>query len=210
MLIPNVSLKKKEIGKPLPEINLDDYDIEMHSEDELILSENSSADEDDDDEVPSKIMKFSSSPLWVLPLYSMLPAHKQSKIFEPPPPGCRMCVVSTNVAELSLTIPNVKYVVDCGKTKIREYDPLTSVLRFSVVWESKASANQRAVRVGRTSPGHCYRLFSSALFNDEFPEWNLPAIQTTPIDNVILQIKSMKIDKITSYPFPTPPDKRPF
>jgi len=73
--------KKKEIGKPLPEINLDDYDIEMHSEDELILSENSSADEDDDDdEVPSKIMKFSSSPLWVLPLYSMLPAHKQSKV----------------------------------------------------------------------------------------------------------------------------------
>jgi len=71
---------KKEIGKLLPEINLDDYDIEMHSEDELILSDNSSADEDDDDEVPSKIMKFSSSPLWVLPLYSMLPAHKQSKV----------------------------------------------------------------------------------------------------------------------------------
>lgn len=68
-----------------------------------------------------------------------------------------MCVVSTNVAELSLTIPNVKYVVDCGKTKVREYDSLTSVSRFSVVWESKASANQRAGRAGRTSPGHCYR-----------------------------------------------------
>uniref|UniRef100_A0A2S2PIY3 RNA helicase n=1 Tax=Schizaphis graminum TaxID=13262 RepID=A0A2S2PIY3_SCHGA len=201
---------KKRIGTILPVINLDDYDIEMHSEDELILSDNSSNDEDDDDddEMPSKIMKFSSTPLWVLPLYSMLPAHKQSKIFEPPPPGCRMCVVSTNVAELSLTIPNVKYVVDCGKTKIREYDPLTGVSRFSVVWESKASANQRAGRAGRTSPGHCYRLFSSALFNDEFPEWNLPEIQTTPIDNVILQMKSMKIAKITSFPFPTPPDKQ--
>ncbi|XP_026808352.1 probable ATP-dependent RNA helicase kurz [Rhopalosiphum maidis] len=200
---------KKEIGTRLPDINLDDYDIETHSEDELILSDNSSNDEDDDDdEMPSKIMKFSSTPLWVLPLYSMLPAHKQSKIFEPPPPGCRMCVVSTNVAELSLTIPNVKYVVDCGKTKIREYDPLTSVSRFSIVWESKASANQRAGRAGRTSPGHCYRLFSSALFNDEFPEWNLPEIQTTPIDNVILQMKSMKIDKITNFPFPTPPDKQ--
>ncbi|XP_001945193.2 probable ATP-dependent RNA helicase kurz [Acyrthosiphon pisum] len=199
---------KKEIGKPLPDINLDDYDIEMHSEDELILSDNSSNDDDDEDEVPNKIMKFSSTPLWVLPLYSMLPAHKQSKIFEPPPSGCRMCVISTNVAELSLTIPNVKYVVDCGKTKVREYDPLTSVSRFSVVWESKASANQRAGRAGRTSPGHCYRLFSSALFNNEFPEWNLPEIQTTPIDNVILQMKSMKIDKITSFPFPTPPDKQ--
>ncbi|XP_060848731.1 probable ATP-dependent RNA helicase kurz [Rhopalosiphum padi] len=197
---------KKEIGTCLPDINLDDYDIEMHSEDELILSDNSS--NDSDDEIPSKIMKFSSTPLWVLPLYSLLPAHKQSKIFEPPPPGCRMCVVSTNIAELSLTIPNIKYVVDCGKTKIREYDPVTSVSRFSVVWESKASANQRAGRAGRTSPGHCYRLFSSALFNDEFPEWNLPEIQTIPIDNVILQMKSMKINKITSFPFPTPPDKQ--
>ena len=71
---------KKEIGKPLPDINLDDYDIEMHSEDELILSDNSSNDDEDEDEVPSKIMKFSSTPLWVLPLYSMLPAHKQSKV----------------------------------------------------------------------------------------------------------------------------------
>lgn len=70
---------KKEIGKPLPDINLDDYDIEMHSEDELILSD-SSNDDEDDDEVPSKIMKFGSTPLWVLPLYSMLPAHKQSKV----------------------------------------------------------------------------------------------------------------------------------
>jgi len=73
--------KKKVITKSLPEINLDDYDIEMHSEDELILSGNSSnEDEDDDDYIPSKIMKLTSSPLWVLPLYSMLPAHKQSKV----------------------------------------------------------------------------------------------------------------------------------
>lgn len=73
---------KKEMAKPLPDINLDDYDIEIHSEDELINSENSSNedDDDDDDEIPSKIMKSTSSPLWVLPLYSMLPAHKQSKV----------------------------------------------------------------------------------------------------------------------------------
>lgn len=67
------------MAKPLPNINLDDYDIEMHSEDELILSEDSSNDEDND-EIPSKIIKSTSSPLWVLPLYSMLPAHKQSKV----------------------------------------------------------------------------------------------------------------------------------
>lgn len=69
----------KDLAKPLPDINLDDYDIEMYSEDELILSENSSNDEDDD-EIPSKIIKSTSSPLWVLPLYSMLPAHKQAKV----------------------------------------------------------------------------------------------------------------------------------
>lgn len=69
----------KEEIKSLPDINLDDYDIEIHSEDEIILSENSSNDEDDN-EIPSKIIKTTSSPLWVLPLYSMLPAHKQKKV----------------------------------------------------------------------------------------------------------------------------------
>lgn len=72
-----------EIKKPLPEINLDDYDTEVHSEDELILSENSNSDDEDydnDNETPSKIMKSNFSPLWVLPLYSMLPAHEQSKV----------------------------------------------------------------------------------------------------------------------------------
>lgn len=75
--------KNNEAIKPLPDINLDDYDIEIHSEDELINSGNSSNDDvdyDDDNEIPCKIMKSNSTPLWVLPLYSMLPAHKQSKV----------------------------------------------------------------------------------------------------------------------------------
>lgn len=79
------------------------------------------------------------------------------QVFNPPPAGCRLCVVSTNVAETSLTIPQVKYVVDCGKTKTRLYDKHTGVSAFDVVWTSKASANQRAGRAGRTSAGHCYR-----------------------------------------------------
>lgn len=72
---------KKGMAQPLPDINLDDYDIEIHSEDELIHSEDSSNDEDDDGVAPSKIMKLASSPLWVLPLYSMLPANKQAKVY---------------------------------------------------------------------------------------------------------------------------------
>lgn len=79
------------------------------------------------------------------------------QVFRPPPPGTRLCVVATNVAETSLTIPGIKYVVDCGRVKKRFYDRVTGVSSFKVMWISQASANQRAGRAGRTEPGHCYR-----------------------------------------------------
>ncbi len=78
-------------------------------------------------------------------------------MFQTPPEGVRLCVVATNVAETSLTIPGVKYVVDTGFVKMRYYDKVTGVSTFKVGWTSKASANQRAGRAGRTEPGHCYR-----------------------------------------------------
>jgi hypothetical protein len=80
-----------------------------------------------------------------------------SQVFRPPPEGSRLCVVATNVAETSLTIPGIKYVVDCGKVKKRYYDRVTGVSSFRVTWVSQASADQRAGRAGRTEPGHCYR-----------------------------------------------------
>jgi ATP-dependent RNA helicase DHX37/DHR1 len=76
-------------------------------------------------------------PLWVLPLYSLLPSYKQALVFKPPPDGIRLCVVATNIAETSLTIPGVKYVVDCGRTKQRKCDKLTGVSTFEVDWTSK-------------------------------------------------------------------------
>lgn len=79
------------------------------------------------------------------------------QVFRPPPPGTRLCVIATNVAETSLTIPGIKYVVDCGRVKKRFYDKVTGVSSFKVTWTSQASANQRAGRAGRTEPGHCYR-----------------------------------------------------
>lgn len=79
------------------------------------------------------------------------------QVFRPPPPGTRLCVVATNVAETSLTIPGIKYVVDCGRVKKRFYDRVTGVSSFKISWTSQASANQRAGRAGRTEPGHCYR-----------------------------------------------------
>lgn len=88
---------------------------------------------------------------------SILLCLPPSQVFQPPPEGTRLCVVATNVAETSLTIPGIKYVVDCGKVKKRHYDRVTGVSSFRITWVSQASADQRAGRAGRTEPGHCYR-----------------------------------------------------
>ncbi|XP_008191976.1 probable ATP-dependent RNA helicase kurz [Tribolium castaneum] len=182
-------LKQKKVYAP--EVNLDDYDPDWSSESE---------------EEESERPLYHAPPLWVLPLYSMLPTHKQNRVFQAPPPGCRLCVVSTNVAETSLTIPNIKYVVDSGRTKVKLYDKITGVSSYVVTWTSKASANQRAGRAGRTGPGHCYRLYSSAVFNDTLHDFCVPEIQQKPVDDLYLQMKCMSIDKVVNFPFPTAPD----
>uniref|UniRef100_A0A667H3B6 DEAH-box helicase 37 n=1 Tax=Lynx canadensis TaxID=61383 RepID=A0A667H3B6_LYNCA len=145
-----------------------------------------------------------SLPLHVLPLYSLLAPEKQAQVFQPPPEGTRLCVVATNVAETSLTIPGIKYVVDCGKVKRRHYDRVTGVSSFRVTWVSQASADQRAGRAGRTEPGHCYRLYSSAVFGD-FEPFPPPEITRRPVEDLILQMKALNIEKVINFPFPTPP-----
>ena len=85
-------------------------------------------------------------------------------------------MVATNVAETSLTIPGIRYVVDTGRVKTKFYDKVTGVSSFNVTWTSQAAGNQRAGRAGRTGPGHCYRLYSSACFNDEFEKFSVPDI----------------------------------
>lgn len=149
------ALRKRRKVKIIPEINLDDYSVPgdtEHKSDDEDLSDNE--DEDSDAEAATLV---NTQPLWTLPLYSLLPSHKQQKVFEPPPSGCRLCVVSTNVAETSLTIPGIKYVIDTGKVKVKLYDKVTGVTSYVVHWTSKASADQRAGRAGRVGPGHCYR-----------------------------------------------------
>ncbi|KAF7282101.1 hypothetical protein GWI33_003218 [Rhynchophorus ferrugineus] len=199
-------LKKQKI-KIIPDINLDDYslpnDTETLSDDD---EEGGNLSSDEEDFINDVTVYQNAQPLWTLPLYSMLPSHKQQKVFKPPPVGCRLCIVSTNVAETSLTIPNVKYVVDCGKAKVKLYDKVTGLTSHVVHWTSKASANQRAGRAGRTGPGHCYRLYSSAIFNDVFQDFSIPEIRQKPVDDLYLQMKCMNIDKIINFPFPTAPD----
>ncbi|KAJ4287581.1 putative ATP-dependent RNA helicase DHR1 [Kalmusia sp. IMI 367209] len=142
----------------------------------------------------------------VLPLYSQLPTNQQLRVFEPPPEGSRLIVLATNVAETSLTIPGIRYVFDCGRAKEKKYDLNTGVQSFEVGWISKASANQRAGRAGRTGPGHCYRLYSSAVFERDFEEYAEPEIMRTPLEGVVLQLKSMGAP-VLGFPFPTPPDR---
>lgn len=149
----------------------------------------------------------SSTRVHVLPLYSQLPTKEQLRIFEPPPEGSRLIVLATNVAETSLTIPGIKYVFDCGRSKEKQYDLTTGVQSYQIGWISKASANQRAGRAGRTGPGHCYRLYSSAVYEGEFAEYTDPEILRTPIEGVVLQMKSMGLHNVINFPFPTPPSR---
>lgn len=129
------------------------------------------------------------------------------RVFESPPEGHRLVVIATNVAETSLTIPNIRYVVDCGMAKERTYDQSSNIQSFDISWISKAAASQRAGRAGRTGPGHCYRLYSSNVFETCFPQHSTPEILRTPIEGIVLQMKSMNIDQVVNFPFPTPPDR---
>lgn len=195
----------------LPKINLDDFQMPGDDTEADFNDEDDFLDDDETDEVDQKLNEMlvevgSSQPLWVLPLYSLLPSHKQARVFETPPDGTRLCVIATNVAETSLTIPDIKYVVDTGRQKTKFYDKVTGVNAFTVTFTSKAAADQRAGRAGRVAPGHCYRLYSSAVYNDTFIGFSPPEIQQKPIDGLVLQMKAMGIDKVVNFPFPSPPD----
>ncbi|XP_064793067.1 probable ATP-dependent RNA helicase DHX37 [Oncorhynchus masou masou] len=192
----------------LPRIDLDNYSalpVDEGDEDRLAGIDDEGSDlELGDDAADTEEKADPSLPLYVLPLYSLLAPEQQAKVFRPPPHGARLCVVATNVAETSLTIPGIKYVVDCGRVKKRFYDRVTGVSSFKVSWTSQASANQRAGRSGRTEPGHCYRLYSSAVFGD-FSLFSEAEITRRPVEDLVLQMKDLNIDKVVNFPFPTTP-----
>ncbi|EOA36036.1 hypothetical protein CARUB_v10008109mg [Capsella rubella] len=160
----------------------------------------------DNQEAEQEKDKFSPGKLRVLPLYAMLSPAAQLRVFEEVEKEERLVVVATNVAETSLTIPGIKYVVDTGRVKVKNYDSKTGMESYEVDWISQASASQRAGRAGRTGPGHCYRLYSSAVFSNIFEESSPPEITKVPVDGVVLLMKSMNIPKVENFPFPTPPE----
>eukprot|EP01147_Barroeca_monosierra_P002717 gene2717-5595_t len=143
--------------------------------------------------------------LLVLPIYANLPSDMQSKIFEPTPPGARKVVIATNIAETSLTIDGIVYVVDPGFAKQKSYNPRTGMESLVVTPASKASADQRAGRAGRVAPGKCFRLYTSIAYENEMETNTVPEIQRTHLGNVVLLLKSLGINDIIHFDFMDPP-----
>ncbi|XP_048117173.1 pre-mRNA-splicing factor ATP-dependent RNA helicase DHX16 [Alosa alosa] len=145
------------------------------------------------------------SELIVLPIYANLPSDMQAKIFNPTPPGARKVVVATNIAETSLTIDGIIYVIDPGFCKQKSYNARTGMESLIVTPCSRASANQRAGRAGRVAAGKCFRLYTAWAFKHEMEETTVPEIQRTNLGNVVLLLKSLGINDLIHFDFMDPP-----
>lgn len=143
-------------------------------------------------------------PALVLPVYSQLPADLQRRIFEPAPDDARKIVVATNVAETSLTLDGVRYVVDSGFAKLKVYDGRAGMDVLAVFPESRAAADQRAGRAGRTAPGICFRLYTKHAYEREMLPANVPEIRRTSLAATALQLAGLGLDPST-FPFMDPP-----
>lgn len=149
-------------------------------------------------------------PLEILPLYGRLSAAEQHRVFEKPSgrsAGARRIVLATNVAETSLTVPGIRYVIDAGTARISRYSARSKVQRLPIEAVSQASAKQRSGRSGRTSPGIAIRLYSEDDFESR-PAFTEPEVLRTGLASVILQMLAIGLGDIAAFPFLTPPDKR--
>ncbi|KJE97776.1 pre-mRNA-splicing factor ATP-dependent RNA helicase, variant [Capsaspora owczarzaki ATCC 30864] len=153
----------------------------------------------------------SSGPVKVVPLYSTLPPQQQQRIFDEAPADSpsgafgRKIIVSTNIAETSLTIDGIVYVVDPGFSKQKVYNPRIRVESLLVTPISKASAQQRAGRAGRTRPGKCFRLYTETAFKGDLIEQTYPEILRSNLGSVVLQLKQLGIDDLVHFDFMDPP-----
>ncbi|XP_058725361.1 probable pre-mRNA-splicing factor ATP-dependent RNA helicase DEAH5 isoform X1 [Vicia villosa] len=143
--------------------------------------------------------------LIILPVYSALPSEMQSRIFDPAPPGKRKVVVATNIAEASLTIDGIFYVIDPGFAKQNVYNPKQGLDSLVITPISQASAKQRAGRAGRTGPGKCYRLYTESAYRNEMSPTSVPEIQRINLGMTTLSMKAMGINDLLSFDFMDPP-----
>ena len=143
--------------------------------------------------------------LAILPIYSQMPADLQAKIFERAENGIRKCVVATNIAETSLTVDGIMYVVDCGYSKLKVYNPRMGMDALQITPISQANANQRSGRAGRTGPGTAWRMYTENAFRTEMFLQAIPEIQRTNLSNVLLQLKSLGVKNLLDFDFMDPP-----
>eukprot|EP01055_Gregarina_sp_Pseudo9_P000940 Gregarina_sp_Pseudo_9__939@NODE_15_length_6304_cov_17_343815_g13_i0_p2_GENE_NODE_15_length_6304_cov_17_343815_g13_i0NODE_15_length_6304_cov_17_343815_g13_i0_p2_ORF_typecomplete_len743_score187_38Flavi_DEAD/PF07652_14/1_8e31HA2/PF04408_23/4_7e30OB_NTP_bind/PF07717_16/5e19DEAD/PF00270_29/1_1e16Helicase_C/PF00271_31/3_9e13AAA_22/PF13401_6/2_9e11AAA_19/PF13245_6/6_8e10ResIII/PF04851_15/4e07SRP54/PF00448_22/4_4e07Herpes_ori_bp/PF02399_15/5_7e06TniB/PF05621_11/0_00028AAA_30/PF13604_6/0_00025ATPase/PF0 len=150
--------------------------------------------------------------LAVIPLHSSLPPQQQQRIFEPAPgpkvpggPKGRKCVVSTNIAETSITIDGVVYVIDPGFSKQKVYDPRKRIETLLVAPISQASAQQRAGRAGRTQPGKCFRLYTELTFKNELAPQSFPEILRSNLNSVVLTLLKLGVENLVDFDLMEPP-----
>lgn len=143
--------------------------------------------------------------LLVCPIYANLPSEMQAKIFEPTPEGARKVVLATNIAETSITIDGVVFVIDPGFVKQNAFNPRTGMSSLIVTPCSRAAAKQRAGRAGRVGPGKCFRLYTKWAHNNELDESTVPEIQRTNLGMVVLMLKSLGINDLIGFDFMDPP-----
>ncbi|KAE8868788.1 hypothetical protein PTNB73_03841 [Pyrenophora teres f. teres] len=172
--------------------------IFLTGEDEILLAQ---------EQIESTARKLGNRapPLIVAPVYGALPSEAQQLIFDPCPPGSRKVVIATNIAETSLTIDGIRFTIDCGLQKVSQYNPRNFMNALVVEPCSRASADQRAGRAGRTGPGMAFRLYTKHAFYNELPESTDPEILRTSLDGTILMLKAMGINDVLKFDFMAKP-----
>ncbi|KAJ6144373.1 hypothetical protein N7470_008268 [Penicillium chermesinum] len=145
------------------------------------------------------------APLSILPIYSQMPAEQQARIFERAEPGTRKVIVATNIAETSLTVDGIMFVVDSGYSKLKVYNPRMGMDTLQITPISQANANQRSGRAGRTGPGKAYRLYTETAYKNELYIQTIPEIQRTSLANTVLLLKSLGVKDLLDFDFMDPP-----
>ncbi|NXU44204.1 DHX36 helicase, partial [Drymodes brunneopygia] len=145
----------------------------------------------------SQIM-FKSDRFIIIPLHSLMPTVNQTQVFKKTPPGVRKIVIATNIAETSITIDDVVFVIDGGKIKETHFDTHNNISTMAAEWVSKANAKQRKGRAGRVQAGHCYHLYNG-LRASLLDDYQLPEILRTPLEELCLQIKILKLGGIAYF-----------
>lgn len=158
-------------------------------------------------EEKAKLLPPEAMKMIIAPIFSALPSEKQMEVFDKTPSGCRKIILATNIAETSITINGIKFVIDSGLVKLRLYNPLNGLETLQIQKISKASAAQRLGRAGRESSGKCFRLYTEESF-ESMGEYTVPEIQRCNLSEVVLQMLSMGIREPQSFDFIDKPSKK--